>query len=142
MLESKNRISILAFGILLPICFGGAFYYLFCPEVWFVKVLDDLTGLRCHFNLNNNVIPLVILLRYYLFDFLWAVAFANLILLVLSDWKYAGLIGALLPVFIGLCYELAQLYGLTYGRSDPWDIFAEGIGSVGMICLNCVHRRI
>lgn len=104
----KRRLIL--FNILIPIIIGTLIYYLFCPEVIFVK--------NSLFSIPKN--PFITLVRNYLMDMLWSYALTFTIYLILDNWMQTFTIAALFSTTI----ELLQLTVVISGTFDILDIFA------------------
>ena len=127
----KRRLFLFIFGVLLPIVIAGAIYYIFFPDVWFVRLTDEFTGSALH--LSDTVFlrdrPILKLLRFYGFDLVWAFSFANAIRLLLGDGKRTRSAAFLTASGVACMTELLQLSGSFPGTFDIWDIVLEIIGA-------------
>lgn len=119
-------------NILIPICVGAVLYYLFCPGVSFVLILDcigqkffgsEFNGL--HVDYIDSYLFLII--RYYLFDMLWAYSLTFTVFYILPRKK--KLISAFIVMFFTLLMELLQISDYISGTFDFFDIFAELIAA-------------
>lgn len=117
--------------IIIPLLIGGIFYYIFCPDVWFVKIVDYYTNLNLHiqYDIYKNIF--VAFLRNYLLDYLWAYAFANALYLICDT---DGLIvSCILSILIGAFWEMSQFIGIVNGTFDVLDIIFEILGALSAI---------
>lgn len=126
MMKRSTRI----YNVCVPIMIGAFLYYIFCPDVLFVKTIDSWTGLNLHIDINydNMWIRLV---RFYLFDFLWAYSLMFLALSLSGRKNYKFIIPAVL--LFELAMELIQLASAIKGTFDIFDLFTELIANVLVI---------
>ncbi len=117
------------FMVLLPLILGGAFYYFFCPDVYFVSLIDKVTGLNVHVPLLISRNPFVKILRSYLLDYIWAFAFANMLFLLRLCEKKSRFFILVIPVGVGAVLEILQGMGYITGTFDVIDIFVEVAGA-------------
>lgn len=104
-----NRRKILL-NIFIPLILGSLIYYLFCPEVIFVK--------NSVFSIPKN--PFITLARNYVMDMLWAYSLTFAIFLILDNWMKTFIIASLFTIII----EFLQLTSLIQGTFDIVDIIA------------------
>ena len=126
----KNLIVWGLINIALPMLIGTVLYYLFCPGVWFVKVIDTVFNLDFHISVSLGGVRMFI--RNYLFDFLWAYSFAGGMYLIVSMFYRVSL---KVLLFMGLIVgglELIQLIPMISGTFDPIDILFEIVAT--LIC--------
>lgn len=140
MTGNKTVLFYVACTVLLPLLIGGILYYLFFPEVTFVKVLDSNMPFQYHIRGMFNNYALVQFLRFYLFDFIWAYSFANMLLIILSEIRIKILYTYIIVLGIGVLYEFSQFIGLLSGTFDFLDISAEGIG-ITIATLTTIYFR-
>ena len=124
----------------LPLSIGALFYYIFLPDVYFVRIIDRLLPYSIHVSYPSQLICLRIL-RNYLFDFIWAFALSSCLLLFLEVKTRDSGIKVLLGIlFFEIVMELSQLLHFLPGTFDICDIFAELIANVIVILF--IYRRI
>lgn len=123
-----NRRRILLLNILIPLLISSLIYYLFCPEVIFVKNIV--------FSIPSN--PLFTLVRNYFMDMSWAYALSFSIYYITDNRAKTFTVSALFSISV----EVLQLTPLINGTFDIVDIFAM----VQSICLSILvidffHKR-
>ncbi len=117
-------------GVIIPLLVGMMIYYLFFPEVIFVKTIDRLLGISFHVPLKTQIIYLKVV-RWYFLDILWAVAFTALVLALFGINKTT----VSCIVSFELIMETIQIAPSVKGTFDVCDIFFELIASVLVIYL-------
>ncbi|MCR4755176.1 MAG: hypothetical protein K5868_06555 [Lachnospiraceae bacterium] len=141
MIGNKTVRYYVACKVLLPLLIGGIMYYLFFPEVTFVKTLDSYMPFHYHICGIYNNYALVPFLRFYLFDFIWAYSFANMLQIILLENRVRILLTYVIALSVGVQYEFSQLTGLFFGTFDIFDIIAEAIGiTISMLTTICSRR--
>lgn len=121
---------------------GAFLYYLFCPEVLFVKWIDFICPLNIHITLDINHNIFTKLFRYYFFDFLWAFSFTNTIFLLLKNKAIAPGLSCIITVCTGFFLDLLQRFEIVHGTFDFIDILVELFGSLGaVIIIKFIYRR-
>ncbi|MCM1058592.1 MAG: hypothetical protein NC517_13465 [Firmicutes bacterium] len=123
-------------NICVPVIVGAVLYYLFCPDVLFVQAVDSWTGLRLHIAADYDHMT-VRLIRFYLFDFLWAYSLMFLAL-SLSEEKGGRVTIPVVFLFEG-GMELLQLAPAVKGTFDIWDLFVEFVA--GVMVIKIFRRR-
>lgn len=123
--------------ILIPLFLGTILYYLFCPNTFFVIYIDKLIGRGFHFNidLNNYVIKI---LRSYLFDFLWAYALMETIILLIRPQKVELFIYFIVVALFEILMECIQMSDKVRGTFDVYDILLEIIVNVFVLLIYIV----
>lgn len=125
-------------NVVVPLFVGTILYYLFCPDVYFVKQIDLLINFDIHFECpNNNLI--FDFIRFYLFDFLWAYSLmtTSLIFMKPRNVKYLFLIVS----FFEMIFEILQIIPTVNGTYDIFDIFIEILANILGI-KNYIRRRV
>lgn len=125
--------------IFLSLFVGGAFYFFFCPDVWFVRQLNCLLGRD--FQSSERMRMEIRLLRYYLPDALWAFAMTAAIRLILGNNTKTSRIGFLVSVLTGVVLEFLQFGQVISGTGDWMDILAEGTGALVCVFIINKYRR-
>ena len=123
-----KKIEVIFLLILFPLILGGTIYICFCPDVWFVKCLNQSFGIQWNGLTNRN--PVVSFLRNYFLDFLWAYSLTNTLFCIISDREWKPIGPNLLTLFLGTALEELQLIGLALGTADVWDIITETLGAI------------
>lgn len=128
VLEVRKYLLSVIIYIFVPVFFGALMYYIFCPEVYFVKEIDILLGL----NRWPICIPtsnmLMKMLRNYLMDFLWAYALMSLVLIFFSELGLRKLV--ILIIGFEIFMELLQLHPSIGGTYDIFDILVEIVANI------------
>ena len=128
-MKIDNRVFI---SVVLPVSLGFILYYLFCPEVIFVRVIDS--AVQCGIHIEYGVESIwKDLVRGYLLDFLWACAFGSSIYFLTRGLFCTLKVSILLPVLCGMGMELAQMNNLVTGAADIMDVFVEAIGTTAAV---------
>jgi len=114
-------------GIVLPILLGTLIYLVFSPDAYVTRAFWYVLHVGNPFaQVKLSEMPWGIrLLRYYLSDFLWAVALMQSVILILGK-ENRLLAGAIGTVFCFIC-ELTQLINTIPGTFDVRDLAMEGI---------------
>lgn len=139
-MRKENRGFELA-NVIIPIFVGGLIYYLFCKDVLFVKTIDEIVGLKFEIGLKSEAL-IFRLIRNYLLDMLWAYSLTFLITLILKPCGKKIFICALISVATGTLLELLQLFNLTSGVFDVWDIFTESLSSLFAVLVFNIGGKI
>lgn len=122
--------------VIAPLIIAGVLYYIFFPEVAFVRFIDRSTDLYLHISLpENNAVRII---RNYLFDAVWAVAFASSLYIMISDNMTVIRIFIIAALFESVM-EFVQIIPLIQGTFDPVDIVIEIIASA--LVLVYLYRR-
>lgn len=122
-------------NVIVPIVVGAFLYYLFFPDVGFVKLTDKLIGISCHIPLKLDNI-LIKSIRFYLFDYLWAYSLMSLVSILFKESKDVYVIVLL---FV-LVMEIIQLVPGIPGTFDVFDVVIEMIACLIAIRMN--KRRV
>lgn len=129
-------------SVILPLAIGGFFYYLFCPEVLFVKKLDAVLKNGFHICGRVHFDGVGRLIRNYLPDLLWAYALAAVIYLFIDNNARAAMWSVLGALLIGAFMEILQKAGVAPGTFDYWDMVVECIGAVlGATIIKILWRK-
>lgn len=113
----------LILNTIVPVIMGTILYYLFCPEVDFVAMLDFCPWAhKLHMVLPTDLWMLK-LFRNFFFDFVWAYSFTFAYHLF-SDEESSKLQYAFISLFI-IFMEVLQLAPNIPGTFDIWDIVVE-----------------
>ena len=137
-----RKIVFVLIAVAMPLIIGGIFYYIFCPEVYFVKVIDNYTKLNMHISTNVYGNMWLRILRYHMFDYLWVFAFTNALFLVFDN-SNKGIWGSCIcSVLVGSVLEVFQLVGITNGTFDIRDILLEMFGAfTATFIIKSVRRK-
>ena len=115
-----------------PILLGAIIYYIFSPNVIFVKKIDEIFGFKFHIEVaNTNIIWRFF--RNHFLDMLWGYALVFALFYILDN-DAAKLKVALIISFMTSCImEVLQLFSIARGTFDLWDItwmlVAQGIAA-------------
>ncbi len=121
--------------IVFPIFLSVIFYYLFCPDVLFVKAIDKLTG---GFHLSADYSSkFFVLMRFYLFDFCWAFSLMSAVLYVFYDFIGCGKLFGLIVLF-EVVLEMIHILPIMFSTFDLFDIVVEVLANAVSIL---VYRR-
>ncbi len=116
---------------------GGVIYYLFSPSSIFVRFIDGLIGSSFHLKLESGSI--VLLVRCYLPDALWAYSCTIILLFAMSPRRYLIAITVILSFIVFM--ELIQIIPGVPGTFDLLDILWETVASVIAIIVYLVKRK-
>lgn len=134
----KQKIKWLIINSIVPVLVGAFFYYIFCPDVVFVKKIDDIIHLNAHCYLDNEIVAFS---RNYLLDALWAYAFMNAIYFIMGD-NIKGLIFCCCCTSIlAVILEVLQLSQVLSGTFDIVDIIVE-LNSIGLATFLIKRRQL
>ena len=126
-IKNEKRIWCL-YTIIIPLIVGGILYYLLCPEVIFVKIIEQYMNLNIHIQYSENKNTLSMLFRNYFFDYIWAYTFFQTLYLINSKGTKAHLINCIISITLGSVLEVFQFMRIVYGTFDIWDIVVEMTG--------------
>ena len=117
-------------------------YLVFSPDAYVTQAFWGLIRVGNPFaKIRISEMPWGIkVMRYYLCDFLWAVALFQTVLLVLGDGKI--LVAALIGTIFCIGCEFAQMTDVCPGTFDVWDLVMEGIAGLSVILLYFRKWRI
>lgn len=133
--KKKSLIIYSIVFVIIPLCIGAILYYVFCKDVWFVKIIDGWFGQFDRPSINGFI-------RNYAFDFIWAFAMTNAMFIIFNNNAKPIAICLVIPVVLGVAMEILQLLGISQGTFDIWDVVAEGLGAVlGAIIINTFRRN-
>lgn len=139
--KKKSLITYSIVFVIIPMLIGAILYYIFCSDVWFVKMIDGCLWQIKRPSVDVLSNPLLRFIRYYAFDFIWAFAMTNALFIVVNNNAKPILICLTIPVALGGAMEILQLLGIAQGTSDILDVVAEGLGStLGVIIINYFRR--
>lgn len=142
---TKNK-GLLLFGlvtVIVPMFLGALLYCMFCPDVWFVKIFDNLFGVTRQENITVGISPFFRFLRNYFFDCIWAFALTNALYIIMNNNAIPLIVYAIVAILLGIILECLQLLGIAQGTSDIGDIVAEVAGSMmGAFIINKSRRLL
>lgn len=128
-MKKNNKYGLLA-NIVIPILLGTAVYYLFSPNVLFVKKMDSITGLAFHIAIvekNNLVFEFI---RNFFLDMLWAYALVFTLFYLMSN-NTASLLKTFFIAFsFSAAMEILQVTPIAKGTFDLCDIVVELLAEV------------
>lgn len=137
-IKQSFPLLILGIGSLLA---GAVLYFMFCPDVWFVQKISNFLNLSrdTYWILDSR---LLLFLRFYLFDFLWAFSLNIFLFILIGNNAKSIVLSMLITTVVGIIMELFQLWNLASGTFDRWDILAELTGAiVSAIIIYFIWRR-
>ena len=127
-------------NICIPLIAGGLLYYLFFPNVSFVRTADSYLP----FTIDRSVfsLPFPGFIRNYAFDLLWAYSLTFSIFLIVRDSPKRSCIVCFLTIPVILFSEVVQLLPCISGTFDPLDITIELIACfIAIKILNVKERH-
>ena len=140
MKNSYRKYLIIVIFIIIPLILGAIFYYIYCPDVYFVQFIDQIIKKPIHLR-NNNY--LVVFMRNHGLDLIWSFSLTLSFFLISLEYKYNYLLYILIPLLIGLCLEFLQRYNIISGTYDTLDIIFELCGVVlAFIIIRLKMRRM
>lgn len=125
--DMKRKVNYLLITVIVPLLIGGVLYYYLCPDVWFVRRINELLNVRRGAIVYSKALTLF---RCYFFDLLWAYALSNALFFICFGNKRPGASVVLITVIFGAFMELLQLLGVAHGTFDFFDIVSEAIGAI------------
>ncbi len=140
-MKIKKKLIIGLTTVMIPLILGALLYYIICPEVFFVKLIDRYTDFNIHIEYQTEQNRVTEIFRNYFFDFIWAFAFTNALNLIFNNDTIAHLKGCFISVVVGALFEVLQLVRVVYGTFDVWDILSEILGTVCAFFIMMVIRR-
>lgn len=128
-MKKNNKIGLLI-NIMIPIFLGAIIYYLFSPDVLFVKKIDSIIGPDYHIKilLNDNLI--FIFIRNYLLDMLWAYALVIALFFVIGNNTVSVLKILSIAFSFTVILEILQITPIAEGTFDFYDIVVEFLAEV------------
>lgn len=138
----KNSKLLILFNITFPLILGGVLYYILCPQVTFVKIIDSFLGFGFHYSIDNFSSPLITYLRFYIFDLIWGYTLSEVLYLFVLKAEHAKVLSILGTTLFGALMEIVQIMSSSLGTFDYYDILAECIGSIaGTYIIERIIRR-
>lgn len=128
-MKKNNKIGLLI-NIMIPIFLGAIIYYLFSPDVLFVKKIDSIIGPDYHIKilLNDNLIFKFI--RNYFLDMLWAYALVITLFFVIGNNTVSVLKIFLIAYTFSVTLEILQTTPIAEGTFDLYDMAVEFLAEV------------
>lgn len=139
--ERKRQLTFVVLSVVSPLFIGAVLYYFLCPDVLFVRKIDDLLNISERNGLLLSHWESTAFIRNYFFDYLWAFAFANALFLFFDNKVRTIFVCASIPVMVGAVMEYLQFVSLAKGTFDIWDIAVEYIGSLCGVLITSFCRR-
>lgn len=137
-MSDKARQLLLFTG--LPLSIGALIYYIFLPDVYFVRMIDCLLPYSIHVSYPSQLMCLRVL-RNYSFDFIWAFALSSCLFIYLDVKDRGSGVKAFWGIALfEIAMELSQLLSIFPGTFDICDIFVELIANI--IVIFFINRRI
>jgi len=131
------------FNVFLPLVVGGLFYFIFCPEVFWVRRLDILLHINGGFRTGFKQSLLIRICRNHLLDFLWLFAMNNTFFLIYNASRHAILLSSLSSISIGVGFEMLQYFRVVAGTYDVIDILVEGSAAlISALIIKKTRRNI
>jgi hypothetical protein len=126
----NNKKMGLLLNIMIPIFLGAVIYYLYSPDVLFVRRFDSVIGLEYHekiWVMDNLIFKFI---RNYFLDMLWAYALVIALFFVIGN----NAASVLKILFIGFSFtiilEILQITPVAEGTFDFCDIVVEFLAEV------------
>lgn len=147
MNKMRRSVSSLVYmcNIVLPLFLGLLFYYLFCPDVMFVRVIDFVVGGGVHLSLTYGDGVLLRIIRNYLLDFLWSYSLTFSIFYLYGS-NAADHRHFVFYVSFGLCavMEILQCVSYVPGTFDVFDLFVEFLGTAAAVFIirSCKNKTV
>jgi len=141
-MNKKNNIFIVS-SCVIPLLIGAIFYYLFLPNIIFVKKIDEILGSGIHFYFSLESNWIVKFTRFYVLDMLWAYALIFALFFIVRDNNTANIKKIFLMAFLfSAIMEILQLAPFVEGTFDFLDMFFElGAEIVAVFIINKIFRR-
>ncbi|MGN0317844.1 MAG: hypothetical protein ACI4E1_07940 [Lachnospira sp.] len=139
--RGKERLFISA-NIAIPVIAGAVIYYLFCPNVIFVRALDcvflKMAEIR---NICSVNIPAVSFFRNYFLDMLWSYALVFTVFIFLKENGNSLKNTFFITATYAAALEFVQAIPGVSGTFDWLDILAEFLSEVIAIIFIKMHMR-
>lgn len=116
--KTRNRIFLIL-NTVIPLLVGGVLYYLFCPNVYFVKLIDLVLGGGIHISYTSSIWRK--LARNYLFDFFWAYSFTSAMSAIVNNKVFRIVVSILFICTL----EILQKFFTKLGTFDFVDLLVE-----------------
>lgn len=117
-------------NVLLPIVLGGCLYYLYFPNIYFVKIIDNIIGNSFHLEMQMEHVQILRVVRNYIFDILWAYAFMSMCYYICCDSKNGAIMSFQIALSCSIILECLQLFPNIRGTFDGIDIICEGMAEL------------
>ncbi len=130
--HDKSTIMYFLLFAVLPFLFGTAYYYLFCPDVFFVQIIDNTANaiLHCTFQRPEHTGLVWKLLRNHLADFLWAQSVTAAVLFVSITFQRNIRLDFSLCIIVALLMEFSQLSEFIHLTFDWLDALVQLMGAI------------
>lgn len=116
-------------NIVLPLLLGSAIYYLYSPDVLFVRSIDSTTNLNFHIKIDGSVWVFLFVRNFFL-DMLWAYALVFMLYYLIGN-NTANLRKIFLIAFsLSVAMEILQITPIVEGTFDLCDIAVEFLAEV------------
>lgn len=123
---NKKYNILIVINCVIPLLIGTIFYYLFSPNVIFVRNIDEILECGIHFNISLENNWILKYLRFYVLDMLWAYALIFALFFIVGDNNTANLRKIFLIAYLfSTIMEILQLTPLVEGTFDFLDLFFE-----------------
>lgn len=137
----KERLFISA-NIAIPVIAGAVIYYLFCPNVIFVRALDCIFAKMAEIrNICSVNINAVSFFRNYFLDMLWSYALVFAVFIFLKESRNSLRKTFVITAVFAALLELMQAIPAVSGTFDWLDILAEILSEVIAIIFIKMHMR-
>lgn len=111
----KRKLQVFLRDIFLPLFVGLCTYLLFYKGTY----INSALGVESDFTFNSS---LVVFVKSWLCDILWAYAMTYALYLALFAFKHKILFSAIISICVATVFELFQLFGCVDGTFDILDI--------------------
>lgn len=116
-------------NIVLPLLLGSVIYYLYSPDVLFVRSIDSTTNLNFHIKIDGSVWVFLFVRNFFL-DMLWAYALVFMLYYLIGN-NTANLRKIFLIAFsLSVAMEILQITPIVEGKFDLCDIAVEFLAEV------------
>ena len=132
--NGKRRFLFSLLNILIPILIGGISYYIFSPEVIFVRKIDEISGIFLHVDVSEN--PLLILIGDFAYDALWAYALLFAVYLILGNQNKYLLLSLAVSFVFSSGMEILQVTPFFPGTFDVLDIAIQVFAELLAVFIN------
>lgn len=118
-----KRKKFIVFNVFIPLLIGAVLYYVLCPDVSFVVLIDQSLGIKRTAIHKMGVITRIV--RNYFFDILWAYSLTCMLFVIWGYDRKAVKYTFILAGLLCISLELLQGTGLVKGTFDIIDIMVE-----------------
>lgn len=118
---------------MIPIFLGTVIYYLFSPDVFFVKSMDSITGLNFHMKILKTDSSIFKFVRNYFLDMLWAYALVTSLFFIIGNNTASVWRIFVITFSFSVIIEILQTTSAAKGTFDLCDIAVEFLAEIAAV---------